>query len=373
MQEIYGREASMKKVAIITAMPAPYRVDFFSYLMNTYKNYEFRIFYITDGKGIREWEVDIKNLKNSVILKSKTISIKRELDIWHVLISYGLIKELKSFQPDILIGSEYNLSIQQALLWTKWKKIPFISWTDGTLNSEKDINRIQKILRRRVFNNASSFIASSSKAKELQIQYGARPEKIYVSYLTVNIENYKSIKTSYSKELIFVGSLIKRKGLDLLLEALGKVHTDFILHVVGSGPDDKSLQELASGVGIQDKVLFHGFKNQKELEELYKKSSIFILPSREDCFGLVTLEAMCNSLAIICSLYADGVYDLILEGKNGFIIDPYKIEEFAEKIELLLSNMEKTALFGRASYRLTEKFSFEKVAEEFIRAIEESL
>lgn len=363
----------MKKIAIITAMPAPYRVDFFSYLMSTYKNYQFHIFYITDGKGIREWNIDIDKMNNSVILKSRSFAIKRELDTWHILIAYGLLKELKTYRPDIIIGSEYSFSVQQALTWAKWKRIPFISWTDGTLNSEKNINIVQKVLRWRIFKNACSFIASSSKSKELQLHYGALPNKIYVSYLTVNIEKYKNVKSEYLKEMIFVGSLVKRKGLDLLLEALSKVNTDFILHVVGNGPEYDNLRELVIKLNLQKKVVFYGFKNQEELEQLYKKSSIFVLPTREDCFGLVTLEAMCNSLAIVCSLYADGVYDLILEGKNGFIIDPYNVKDFADKIQLLLMDLKKTAAFGQTSYKLIEKFSFNEVSKEFMKAIEKNI
>lgn len=58
----------------------------------------------------------------------------------------------------------------------------------------------------------------------------------------------------------------------------------------------------------------------QELLEEYQKAQIFVLPTREDCFGLVLLEALCAEVPIISSKYADGAYDVIDEGKNAICI-----------------------------------------------------
>lgn len=72
------------------------------------------------------------------------------------------------------------------------------------------------------------------------------------------------------------------------------------------------------------------------LRELYHNADVFILPTREDCFGLVILEAMCASLPVISSKYADGAFDLVAEGENGYIVDPEDTHAFAEKIDQIL-------------------------------------
>lgn len=359
----------MKKVVIISAMPSPYRVDFFWYLINSYPEYKFYILYISSEKGIRAWDINQNKMANSTVLKSKILRVKRELDDWNIIITYGVLAELNKIKPDIIIGSEYNFAIQQAVFWAKRNKVPYISWTDGSPVSEKNIGRIQKVFRKRVFKISSAFIASSSKSKELQIKYGASKSKIFISFLTVNINNFKNKKLSYNNEIIYVGSLIKRKGVDLLLEALSLVKSDFILNIVGDGKDEQELKRLTKELGIEQQVVFHGFKNQTELKHIFNNSSIFILPTREDCFGLVTLEAMCSSLPVICSKYADGAYDLVEDGRNGYIIDPNNSKIFAEKIDELLCDKDKMTNFGKESLSIIEKFSFKNVSIPFITAI----
>ena len=105
------------------------------------------------------------------------------------------------------------------------------------------------------------------------------------------------------------------------------------------------------------------------MRDLYAESSLFILPTREDCFGLVTLEAMCAGLPVIISKYADGAYDLIEDGVTGFIVDPYDEKQFSETIETLMNNPVKAAEMGKAGLERSKEFSFEKVSKGFIEAV----
>ena len=63
----------MKRVAIITNIPAPYRVDFFDYLQKNYRDYEFTVIYSSKNEDNRSWEIDQEKMKNSIFLESKTI------------------------------------------------------------------------------------------------------------------------------------------------------------------------------------------------------------------------------------------------------------------------------------------------------------
>lgn len=73
---------------------------------------------------------------------------------------------------------------------------------------------------------------------------------------------------------------------------------------------------------------FLGYQEGEPLQKLYRTADAFVLPTREDCFGLVLLEAMCASLPIISSKYADGARDLVSDGENGYIIDPEDVDGF---------------------------------------------
>jgi len=207
--------------------------------------------------------------------------------------------------------------------------------------------------------------------KEAQISYGANERKIFLSILTVDLAKYLNTKDSYNnKNLIYVGSLLKGKGLDLLFNVLKDIKNEFILNIIGDGEEEENLKELAKKLNIYDQINFLGFRQRGDIIEYYKKSDVFVFPTRRDCFGLVITEAMCAGLPVIVSKYAGGAYDLVEEGKNGFIIDPYDSAKFKERIEFLLSNTNIIRKMGTRSHERVKKFSVENGAKGFYQAIE---
>lgn len=364
----------MKHVAIITNIPAPYRVDFFDYLQKNYKDYRFTIIYSSKNEDNRSWEIDQNKMNNCVFLESKTIKFKKRYDTRYVHIPWGVNKVLDRLKPDVVVGSEYNPTILQAVVYCKRKKIPYVSWTDGTLFSERNFGKVQLWSRKFVVSKADTFIGSSTKSKEAQIYYGADEKKCYISFLAVDVEKYIQKPLGQGKgKILCVGSLIERKGLDLLLNALAEVKTEFELYLAGGGDEKENLIKLAKELKIEDQVHFLGQLSREELLKHYADSDLFVLPTREDCFALVILEAMCSKLPIVCSKYADGSYDLIEEGKNGFVEDPYNTKAFAEKIELLLKDKALRDSMREQSEKVLEKFRFANISKGYMAAIEESM
>lgn len=361
----------MKKRAVfITNIPSPYRVDFFAYMQDNFKDYEFHIIFSGAGMENRKWNVAMQEIENYIFLKSKTIIIRKRFDDRYIFIPVGVEKALNEIKPDLVFAMEYNPTILRAVHWCQRKKIPFISWTDGTLNSEKNIGKVQRFSRNYIVKRAAAFIASSTASKETQIAYGADPVKCFISYLTVDINKYLCRKQpGESRQLIYVGSLIQRKGLDLLLPALAQAKEDIRLVIVGEGQEKENLQQQMTKLGIADRVIFKGYVEGEPLRRLYQESDAFVLPTREDCFGLVILEAMCASLPVISSKYADGAFDLVTEGENGYIIDPEDTNAFADAINQLFSGGRLEEM-GQNSYEKAHEFSFAQVSKGCIEALE---
>ena len=364
----------MKKAVFITNIPSPYRVDFFVYMQKHYPEYEFYVIFSGAGMENRKWSVELNELKHATFLKSKTIIIRKRFDDRYIFLPVGVEKALEEIQPDLVFAMEYNPTILRAVHYCRKKKIPFISWTDGTLNSEKNIGKVQRLSRKYIIKRAAAFIASSTASKEAQIAYGADPEKCFISYLTVSIDKYLMEKTDYSKkQMIYVGSMIQRKGLDLLLPALAQTSEDIRLVIVGEGQEKQNLIEQAKKLGVLDRIDFKGFVEGEALRTLYHEADLFILPTREDCFGLVLLEAMCASLPVISSKYADGAFDLLEEGKNGYIVDPEDTKTFAKVIDEAFSDDEKLARMGQYSYQKAHEFSFAEVSKGCMAAADYAL
>ena len=356
----------MKRVVIITNIPAPYRVELFDYLQKHTEEYEIHIVYASRNEDNRSWAIDETKMGNSHFLDSYTIKIPRRYDTKYIHISKGVAKLLDELRPNLVVGSEYNPTILQAVHYCSRKKIPYVSWTDGTLHSERNIGRLQKKFRHYVISHGAAYLASSTRSREAQIAYGARAEKCFVSLLTVDVDQYRvEPENRQANRLLCVGSLIERKGIDLLLRALNGMEEPWELALAGGGSEEEALRSLAQELGIGERVHFLGYLSREELKREYAKSGIFVLPTREDCYALVILEAMCAGLPIVSSIYADGAYDMIENGENGVLVDPYQEEAFRTCLRELLQQPEKAEKMGQKSLDLLDKFRFEQVSKGF--------
>lgn len=355
------------KVLLITNIASPYRVDFFDYLQRTYPEYGFHILYTSDKQEGREWDTQKEKIHASVFLPSRALRLGKKGWERTIYFPANPKKTISKIAPDVVVAMEYNPAALAAFSWCKRRGVPFVHWTDGTLVNERNLNPVQKWARKRIVKGADGFIASSSAAKHKLEVYGAR-KPVHISSLTVDIQKYLTKKqTSEGKTLLTVGGLIERKGVDLLIESMTYLPSGYRLWVVGNGPERENLERLAKEKGVD--VTFFGFLQGEALRETYARADAFVLATREDCFGLVLLEAMCASLPIVCSSYADGGYDLI-DG-NGKIADPFDSAAFANAIEETVKENTQENLLGKRSYERAQLFSFERVAVPFVQAIEE--
>ena len=361
----------MKRVVIITNVPSPYRVDFFYYLQTHYNDrYDFQILYYCNDNMNRKWNSDKDRILNSHFVSSKTIRIKKKFDDHFITFPVGVSKKLRELSPDIVVAMEYSPAILMAMRYCRKNKIKYISWSDGTINSEKNIGRLQKFSRKYIVKRADAFIGSSNATIENQVSMGADRSKCHLSLLTVDLDKYIFRgEKNYTNSLICVGSLIERKGVDLLIDALALTKTNVVVECVGDGPEKDALIAKASELGVSDRINFCGFLDGDTLNEKYSQAGAFILPTREDCFGLVLIEAMCAKLPIIASKYSDGAFETVENGRNGYIVDPYDAKKLAEVIDAVFSDKEKMTSMGDESFKLIDKFYFENVAKGYIEAI----
>ena len=363
-----------KRVSIITNIPSPYRVGQFINLQNKILEYEFFFIFSDIGDKERSWDVNLEGLRNTVFLNSRPLMIKTKSEVRGYYLSLDVFKTLNSISPDVVIVCEYNVISIQAFLFCKIKKKKVISMTDGTLYSERNFGFFRRLNRRLIIPRADMCIASSTKSKELQMYYGAKEDRIIIAFLTVDVDYFRFEREKYhSQKLLFIGSLIERKGIDLLLKALSLVKKNYTLTIVGDGEEKSRLVDYVEQNGMKELVEFVPFKQKEELREIYNTHDIFILPTREDCFGLVISEAMAASMPVISSCYADGAYDLVIDGENGYIVNPYDSVKFANTIEKLIANDELVEKMGKASFEIINKFSFDRTSEAIGEAINRAL
>lgn len=213
---------------------------------------------------------------------------------------------------------------------------------------------------------------AGTKAKEKLLHWGAPERKIFISLLTVDISRFRyAEKRENQHTLLFVGRIIPLKGLDLLLRALPKVHQPFELLIVGDGEAEEKakLMAMAEETHVAQHIHWLGFQSGEPLADAYRRASVFVLPTREDCFGLVLLEALCSGTPIVASKYADGAYDIVHPGENGLIVDPEDADALAEAIDSILGSEEIQRRYSRNCRQYIPQFEFEAVMQGYLQAI----
>jgi len=204
--------------------------------------------------------------------------------------------------------------------------------------------------------------------------------KIAILYPGVDIqvlEQHRAFEIADKKEneVLFVGRLVERKGVDDLLKAfkllLGRVPTSR-LTIVGDGPQRKRLIDLTLKLGVQDKVEFTGTLTGKELYKRYQACDVFVMPSKEtgrsvEGFGMVFLEAGLFKKPSI-GTWSGGIPEAVLHEETGILIPQKDAIALKNAMELLLTNKELAKKLGQNAYnRVVSKFTWEKATLEFLK------
>lgn len=178
--------------------------------------------------------------------------------------------------------------------------------------------------------------------------------KIHLLRNPVNKKKFypSSEKKENNNTLLTVGKLSEGKNHIFLLDVAKKLYEkniDFKLLIVGDGPLNNYLESKIEEYGLKDVVKLKGIV--ENIEEIYRSSTLYLHSSRSESFGLVILEAMATGLPVI-ALKAKEENTLVNNNENGFIVDQESVENYSEKIEMLLNNK---ALYNKLSYNCINK------------------
>ena len=137
------------------------------------------------------------------------------------------------------------------------------------------------------------------------------------------------------------------------------------LNLVGDGPERGEIEKRIIQYGLQDSVVLHGFLDRQKLSEVYKKSSLYVMTSFTESYGLVLLEAESFGLPLIAFDSAQGAHEIIENNVNGFLIKNSSKELMAKKIIDLMRNDELKQRLGENARKMAEKHKIENVSIEW--------
>jgi len=354
------------KVLFITNIPSPYRVDFFNELG---KQCELTVLFERSTATDR----DVNWLsKHKVFFRVEYLhGVKFRTDS---ALCLEVTKWLNKGMFDIFIVGGYGSPTAMIAIETlAQRKIPFILNADGGFI--RDDSKLKFLLKRHFINKAKHYLSSGRATSTFFEHFGVVSDVIHEYPFTSlqrddildkvlthrDKDNYKKKLNIVEKKVILsVGQFIYRKGFDVLLEACTMVSKEFGVYIVGGQP-------IAEYIAIKEKyklknVHFVGFKNKEELKKYYMASDLFVLPTREDIWGLVINEAMAYGLPVITTNRCIAGLELV-DNDNGRIVLMDDALKLAEGINELLDNDQMLKLMSENSLKKIRPYTIENMAK----------
>lgn len=252
--------------------------------------------------------------------------------------SYNLRKILKQEKIDILIscGSLYG---PLGVLATRFNSTKLIYWDHS--NYFENTSHQMKIKSKNFTARFTNVVVPLTKTDKKNYEDHTRAKEIVQIYNPVDtaLENLDHDYAGNSKKIISVGRLTNQKNFTTLVDVARIVLTkfpDFEWHIYGSGPDYEKINDKIIENQLEDRLILKG--QSDSLYSLYKEYSMMVMTSIYEGFPMTLLEGMANGLPLVSFDIQTGPNEIIEDGKNGYLIEPFEIEDMARKIMGLLGN-----------------------------------
>lgn len=250
---------------------------------------------------------------------------------------------------------------------------------------ESEENKLVHLMKKFVIDGASAIFGNGTVSRlYFSKSFNYNPENIFNQFLTVDtklIESLGEDKEKYRKEirerygisqeskvLLYTGRLLDWKNIKVILEAVNIKHENYVILIVGDGPERENIESLAKEYNLN--VIITGFiKEQAEVFKHYYAGDVFVFPTSHEAWGLVVNEAMAAGLPIISSNEAGASFDLVHDGENGYVFNYNDPQTLSLEINKVFSSKEFYKSLSRESKKIIQSWTFETSARSFQKII----
>lgn len=337
----------MKKILLIHNIVSPHTEPIFKALAELFN---LEVVYCAKRESNRKWVIKPEGYKHS-ILKSIKIEFKHK-DLFTLIFNPEIINKIKTSKPDTVIISGWDLpTYWVAALYCYYNNIPYVLWSGSTINERSWRRTISKPLVRLVISGASKYLAYGLSARDYLITLGANSKSIRVVYNSVNLKHYESEGDAKTKNdlikkynlrnkkvILFYGQLVERKSPTLLLDSFKALKNQNVaLLIVGSGQRKSYLEKKIKQENINNAFIINDPGDDKILS-YYDIADIFVLPSKEEVWGLVVNQAMSKGIGVVVSDKVGCARDLIVHEKTGMIFPSENEKKLTHILATLIEN-----------------------------------
>jgi len=299
--------------------------------------------------------------------------------IFHGTWGYFAYLFLKPLLQDLYVRNHFDIihahyatpSGTIALLAREWMKIPVALSIHGSdLTYTVKQKPIGEQVVRKTLERVDAIFANSTKTAQQILNYDVKSNKVHIVRLGADAEfPVKMSDTNDGKrkiQILSVGYLETRKGYRYLLQALGKLASlgyEFDYIIVGDGEQETALRNLARSLQIDQSVHFMGYKTHEKVWDYYSKCDIFVLPSWDEAFGLVYIEALSLAKPVIGCEGEGGPEDLKSLGDCIELVKPRDVDSIFTALKKLIDHPERRKEMGKNGQKIVlEQYSWEHTA-----------
>jgi rhamnosyl/mannosyltransferase len=296
----------------------------------------------------------------------------------------GMPGELRRLAPDVVHLHFPNPMGDLAYLLSGWRAPVVMTYHADIAKPRPALWLYRRVFRRlerhvrRIIVSSEAFLASSESLSRYReqcvvIPFGVDPESFALR--DRELEIVERLAQEHGRPLaLFLGVLRPYKGLQILLQAMGRVRGHLL--VAGRGPHRAQLEAVARRLGVADRVTFVGEVSETERRLLLHACDVFVLPAldRRESFGIAQLEAMACGKPVVSSDLPTGVRVVNQHGRTGLLVPPGDPDALAEALNRLLGDVALRAELGQAAREQVEReFSREAMIERTLAVYDEVL
>lgn len=286
-----------------------------------------------------------------------------------------MFRQMRKMILDHFASGQYEFTFQiQSMFDASLPGVPHFVYTDHThlanlyypiFDKQKLYSRAWIDLEKTVYEHAYiNFTWSAHISRSMIEQYHCDPQRVVCVYAGSNVDVTDKPLTNnnyHNKNILFVGMDWERKGGPELVEAFKRVrakHPDAKLTIVGCSPTiDVPGVQVVGRVPIGD------------VPRYYQNASIFCLPSKLEPFGIAFIEALAHKLPVVAANIG-AVPDFVVNGENGFLVEPGAVEELALALVTVLDSPDMCRQFGVQGYQIAQRYTWSSVGERLKQHIE---
>lgn len=361
-----------KKIIFLTSGLTPYRELFFEKLAEKVK---IKVLCEIVKSKEREWDIQRKNLPNLEIEVMKPLITRTQCAFCP-----SIINHLRNEHGNIIVGGYSTPTGILAILWMRIHKRPFWLNADGGIIYPE--NFLKTKIKKFLISSANGWLSSGKKTTEYFKYYGATENRIKeypfssveekdIIQNILSLDEKKKIRHKLQMKekfvVLSVGQFIYRKGFDVLLKTEAIRNPEIGVYIVG-GRITPEYFRICEEYHL-DNVHFVDFKQKNEIIDYYDAADVFVLPTREDIWGLVVNEAMSRGIPVITTYNCIAGLEMVKSGYNGQLVHVDNIPELSDAICHLIYNKLYRKKCSINALKTIKNYTIERMVESHLEVL----